>query len=531
MTEPWYKRMAASVLPGALGAKFAPPTAPSARQLQTPLAYVDPSRLTQGWVQSPYNPGWLVTRKGMGIYDTMRRDEQVKAALQFKKSSVIASGWEVVSPGGQEEDWEVTQFVRDTLLQVNGGWHAVLTNILGALDYGFSVGERIYKEAEQGEWKGKVVLSRVQSIKPHFIDFNVDEYGVLLSLSQQMAGLAQKDLPKEKFVIYTYQSQFGNFYGTADLEAAYRAWWTKDNAYKWLAVALERFGLPPLFAMYDPNAYQGNQIEELKKVITRIQNATLGVIPRATPDALEFWNGASGKASVDMFLQSLDRFDQHIARALLVPAMIGMAADDGSTGSLARSETHASSFLRVISELQQDIAVGVVNAQVIPQLCDLNWPKLDAYPLFRFLPFTDEQRLEVVKTWSELVGAKVVGRIEDDETHIRKSLGFPENEDVVIEPLPEPQPPGFGMGGPGGKPGVKPGEKNQTPVTTTKPPVKSGTKPVPGKPVKKDLTQEDEVPEEEQSEEMKAFAVEHDAVWVYAEDGQMVAVAIEEQEV
>lgn len=509
MSDPWYRRMAAVVLPGALGARFAPPAAqkePTTKQLQSALAYVDPSRLISGWVQAPYNPGWLVTRKGLGIYDTMKRDEQVKAALKFKKSSVLASGWEVVSPGDQEEDWEVTQFVRNTLLGVQGGWHAVLTDILGALEYGYSVGERVYGEAEKGNWKGKVVLSRLQSIKPHYIDFVVDEFGVLHGITQQMAGLAQQDLPIGKFVIYTHQKEFGNFYGISDLESAYRPWWTKDNAYKWLAVTLERFGLPPLFAMYDPNSYQGNQIEELKKVVARIQNATLGVIPRATKDALEFWSQQLGKGSVDLFLQSLDRFDQHIARAVLVPSMIGVASDEGNNGSLARSQTHADSFLRVVAELQQDIAVGVVNAQIIPQLCDLNFPGLDEYPIFRFLPYTDEQRLEVIKTWSELVGGKVVGRIEDDERHIRKVIGFPENDDIKIEALPEQPPPGQF---PPGKPAF-------------------GKKPPPfGKPKlpdKKELSME-EVPEEEQSEEMRTFAEENNAVWVYADDGGKVAVS------
>ena len=57
--------------------------------------------------------------------------------------------------------------------------------------------------------------------------------------------------------------------------------------------------------------------------------------------------------------------------------------------SLARSQEHASSFLRVVGQIQQDVATSVVNAQVIPQLCDLNWPGLESYPVFRFLPFTE----------------------------------------------------------------------------------------------------------------------------------------------
>ena len=376
-TNPWYQRFATSLFPG-LGAAFAPPAPPTAKELQEALAYVDPSRLIAGWTITPYNPSWLVTLKGLSIYDAMKRDDQVKAALKFKKDSVLAAGWEVVSPGDQDEDWEVTRFVQDTLKAVEGGWHIVLTNVLGALDYGYSCGERIYAEVPQGEWAGKLGLARVQSIKPHYIDFLTDEYGRLQGLQQQLVlGAAERVLPPAKFILYTNQPEFGNYYGTADLEAAYRPWWVKDNAYKWLAVTLERFGMPPLFAMYNPDAYQGAQIEELKKVVKGIQNATLGVLPRRQESDLEMWSQQLGRESSNIFLASMDRFDQHIARALLVPSMIGVVADEGRVGSLARSQEHASSFLRVVGQIQQDVATTVMNAQVIPQLCDLNYAVLD----------------------------------------------------------------------------------------------------------------------------------------------------------
>src|SRR3990167_11539606 len=207
-SDPWYKRFATSVFPG-LASTFAPP-APSRTDLQKALAYVDPSRLLGSWNIAPYNPSWRVTRKGLSIYDQRKRDEQVKAALKFKKDSVLAAGWEVVSPGDQEEDWEVTRFVQDTLKNVEGGWHTVLINVLGALDYGYSVNERIYAEGPQGEWAGKLGLVRLNSIKPHYIDFVVDEFGQLQGLTQQMAGLAQQQLPVAKFILYTNRLEFGN---------------------------------------------------------------------------------------------------------------------------------------------------------------------------------------------------------------------------------------------------------------------------------------------------------------------------------
>lgn len=429
------------------------PALPTRKDLISPEGYVDPSRLVAKWNMLPYNPSWLVTRKGMQIFDQMRRDEQVKAALKFKKDSTLSSGWEVASPGDQPEDWEVTRFVRDNFAMMKGGFSQVLFNTLSALDYGHSVSEKIYKERDIGEWKGKLMLDRIQSLRPHFIDFQVDPYGLLQGVIQRnvmgsaaggTGSLQGEPISPVKMVVYTHAFEFGNFYGVSDLEAAYRAWWTKDNAYKWLAVTLERFGMPPLFAFYDSNAYNAADIGELKKVIKNIQNATFGIIPRTQKDALELWSQTLGKESTDLFLSALERFDHHISRALLVPDLIGMGGGSGQGqgggspgGSLARSRQHFDSFLQIIGQLQGSLSQVVVNDQIIPQLCDLNFPNLESYPQFRFLPPTKNNVETMLKVWTEMVAGKVVNRIEDDETHIRKVIGFPENEDPKIEPLPE----------------------------------------------------------------------------------------------
>ncbi len=545
----WYKRLATTLIPG-VGAFFAPPavTTPSKKDLTNAIAYVDPSKALAGWNITPYNPSWLVTRKGLQIFDQMKRDEQVKAALKFKIDSVLSSGWEITSPADEEEDWEVTRFVRDALAYIPGGWNTVLVNVMSALAYGYSTQEKIYEEKDLGEWKGKMLLTRAQSLKPHYIDFVSDPYGKLIGVTQQITGSVADPMPPAKFIIFSYASEFGNYYGTSDLESCYRAWWTKDNAYKWLAVTLERYGMAPLFALYDPNAYQGGMVEELKKVVKGIQNASLGVIPRTTKDALELWSQSLNKGSSELFLTALDRFDQHIARAILVPDLLGMSSNTGQTGSLARSQTNFDSFMQVVTQLQNDVAASVMNGQVIPQLCDLNFPGLQSYPLFKFMPFSDAKMLEIMSAWATLVGGQVVNKIEDDETHIRKVMGFPENENPKVIEAPPPVQPGVGVDasgkpiklgpdgqplklGPDGRPWkepLKPGEKKPSFGGKPNPFAKKkfdqdGAEIIEGVEVSNNV-----IAYEDQSEEMRAFAEEHDAVWVYGEDGQRVAVTNEE---
>ncbi len=465
-----------------------PPPSPTGSMLKNALAYVDPTRLISAQMFVPYNPSVLVTRRGLSIFDQMGLDEQVKAALSFKILAVIASGWEVVSPGDQEDDWEVTTFVRDCLTYFPGGWNDALKKFLRALRFGYSVTEKVYAERESGPLKGKLALDRLVELKPHYIDFETDASGKVGAIIQ-LPSAGQKGeggYSPAKFVHYVYDREFENPYGKSDLEAAYRAWWTKDNAYKWYAILLERYGIPPLFALYNANEYQGPDLEQLKKVVKNIQAATMGIIPRGSKDGLEFWSQSLAAGSQDLFSSALARFDADIAKALLQPSLTGFAQESGSQGaqsggSLARANVSWRSFMMVVREIQEDLAANAVNSQIIPQLCDLNYSGLKSYPVYKAGRLDDDKELELFKVWKELVDGRVVNRIEDDETHIRKAFGMPENDSPVLEPLPA-----IGIDGKPDK-----GRGGQEPGADPK-----------------------KVPEDEQTAEMRQFAEENDAEWV-----------------
>ncbi|MDZ4346058.1 MAG: DUF935 family protein [Candidatus Binatia bacterium] len=481
----YWKTLAKAVGGGLLGTEPKDPLLATIEALKKAEAFVDPSRVMAGSGILPYNPSVLVSRKGLAVFDSMKRDEQVKACLAFKKASMLASSWEVVSPGDQEADWEVTRFVRDTFDQFPGGWHKALKKVLLAIDYGYSVTEKVYGDVVWAP--GKVVLLKMNSAKPHYFDLVSSATGELLELLQRYVPGQQSErhFPPDKFVLYVHDKEFENHYGRSELESAYRPWWVKENAYKWFAVYLERYGMSPLFALYDANVYQAAELTELKKVVKNMQNATMGIIPRGDKkESLEFWSQEISAQSKEVFLAAFERFDADIGRAILVPSLIGATSEDssaggGQRGSYARAQMHFDLFMTVVGEQQGLLCSDAVNSQIIPQLCDLNFPGLKSYPQMRMLPFDDDKKLDLYKMWTELVAGKVVNQIEDDEVHIRKALGFPENEDPS---LPEPAPVVGATG-----------DQEPDPNDPNKP---------------------EEVPEGEQTPQMHAFAEEHDAVWL-----------------
>jgi hypothetical protein len=188
---------------------FRRPKEPSARDLQDARAIVDPSRLLAGWNTLPYNPSLLVGKKGLQVFDKMLLDEQVKSAMKFKTGTVLSSGWEIVSPGDKDDSWEVTEFVRFCLENIDGGFHQALEKILSALEYGFSCTEKIYAPIEKGAFKGKVRLKRLSHVRPHFIDLITNPYGELEAIKQSGTPLGQERVfPVKKFAIYTYGGKF-----------------------------------------------------------------------------------------------------------------------------------------------------------------------------------------------------------------------------------------------------------------------------------------------------------------------------------
>lgn len=363
-----------------------------------------------------YNPSELISRRGYAIIDKMRNDEQIKAAMTFKKRTVNSSGWEVSSPEEEAEDWEVTEFVRGTLNGLRESLNSSINEMLLALDYGLSITEKIWDDRG-----GRLTIVDLKTRRPHNIYFDLDAYGNVTKLRQ-----FNTELPVDKFIIYTHDKEFQNPYGTTDLSAAYRPWWSKDNAYKWLAILLEKMGIPPIFFFYNPESASGTGLTEMQNILKRLQAATVATIPRSKPDDVEAWAPELASNAANVFIPSIDMYDKHIAKALLMPGLLGFSADDG-VGSLARSKTHFDSFMLVVNAIRQMVQEKVQKEVIVP-VVDVNFMGVKRYPKFNLLPIDDSAKLEIYDAWTKLVVGKIVKATDDDEKHLRAAMKFPERE-------------------------------------------------------------------------------------------------------
>ena len=411
------------------------------------IAFADPRRLFPRGYYSAYNPSELVTRKGLRVFELMRNDDQIKAALTLKKQACISTGWQIQSPKGFDEDWEPKLFTEWVLGNLCCSLDQILFEIMSALDFGFSVSEKIWEIHEDGEWAGSACITNIKTKHPQDFLFDIDPYGNIKPDGLKQLQMSKDvSLPIDKFIIWSYQKEFSNPYGKSDLEAAYRSWWLKDNSYKWLAMLLERLGIPPIFGLYDPNVYTPAQTDQLKKVFQNLQAATFGIIPKPGVDSLDFWSPELAGQATSVFIPAMDKLDKDIARAILMPGLLGLSPQ-GATGSYAQSKVQFDVFLLAIEQLRKELALTVMTNQIVKSLVDMNYQTDGVYPEFTFLPLNDHIRIDLLEEWVRLTMSGAVKNYPEDEDFIRKSLKFPAKpetapieEPAVEEPIGEEEP-------------------------------------------------------------------------------------------
>ena len=263
----------------------------------------------------PYNPDDLISRKGMQIIDRMRTDDMIKASLTLKKFATLAPNFKIIPASNSDQDKDVAEFITYVMENMQGSMNDALFQILSALDYGFSITELNYQVYEEGKYKDKVGIKNLKTKKPHHYSFHVDAFanirkrGLILTVD----GL-EKKLPIDKFIIFSYQKEFGNHYGTSDLRPAYRGFWSKDAIIKFWNIYLERFANPTVIGKYRSN--DPNSKTSLRNILDGL-TAKTSITHRMDEFDIDFLEPS--RSSTDDFKTAINYYDKSIARSILIP--------------------------------------------------------------------------------------------------------------------------------------------------------------------------------------------------------------------
>lgn len=372
-----------------------------------------------------YNPDDLIGKKGFGIYRKMMLDEQVKAAVQFKRDAITSRAWvfEVDADQlGEEEAARRIAICEHILEQMNGTTIDAFNGIMTAMWQGVSYTEKVFVQIEyegRAYWGiDKLKLKPFDTFK-----FKVDEFGNVEALIQTTNG-SERKLNIKKFIHHVQNPECDAQYGQSELREAYRAWFSKDMAYRFYNMWMERsasgFKWIQTKSKINTPAYIA-----LQRVLSNTVNGAGMILGVDDVFNIEFPEGKG-----ESFKQAIEMHDLGIARALLVPNLMGITPA-GQTGSYGQSDTQLEAFLWTLDQDATRLE-EVLNEQLFRQLGELNFG--DAYwPRIKFQPISEKRKLGILELWEKLVTAGAVKASDTDRAHIRELLDFPEEDAGSVE--------------------------------------------------------------------------------------------------
>lgn len=349
------------------------------------LASGDSALISAIGVPTYEHPDALIQQKKLDVYDDMKKDDQVRAALAVKKFSRLSTPYEFKPASNDAKDVQIAKFVTDVVAAMPGSFVKTLMAVMTALDYGFSVSEKNYDYIKDGIWPGKIGLANIKSRKPHDFEFKMDEHSNLLALIQTVSW-QRTELPPEKFILYSYQSLWESPYGTSDLRSAYDAWWSKSVVMRFWNMHLERWASPVLIGRFPPGTSPETKAE-LLKTLEDLQIGTVAITAEGlTIEPLELKS-----TGADLYSKAIEKRDSMILRAMLVPELLGMGPMP-SAGSYALGKKQYTLFFTMLTFLGNEVE-ELLMEQLIKQLVDMNFAT-DAYPTFKFAPFEENTEEE-----------------------------------------------------------------------------------------------------------------------------------------
>lgn len=319
----------------------------------------------------------IVQEKGLKQYEKLQYDEQVKFCLNLKKFLILSGGWEVIPKENSEEAIKQCSFVIENLNSLKRSFSTILYSILSALDFGFSVSEMVFHERN-----GYLELLDIKTKYPWIFEFEFDDYGNLTNIYA-----AGEEVPREKLLIWSYSSTFGQIEGESDLKAVYRSWWLKKNVIKFYARYLERYAVPIVKGKIPPNASE-EEVKTFFEVLRKIHNVSVITLPKTSgTEQFDFELVEAKRDAGEQFLKTIESCNEAIARGLLIPTLFG--ATKASYGSYALGELQFEVVYQFLTSISDNLSDEVINKQLIKTLIDLNFEK-PLYPKFRIKPLNRE---------------------------------------------------------------------------------------------------------------------------------------------
>lgn len=374
------------------------------------------------------NPTEYIQRYKLRVFRNMiLSSPDAKAAIAFKKLSILGDGWEIYDSDNQDGGKFHGDFCRYVLSKLPEGFEPVIESTLNAIIYGFSLSEKVYQMPyERGEFSGLIGYEVIRD-KPVF-DFiiNTNKKGEITGFIQEQEMTGPVEIPPWKMVYFGYQNSSDNPYGYSDLCPAFTHVFAQAVMDESWPTALKRYAMPVLLAKYSGSKRTKSEDENLKTILKNIDEES-GVLLQGNIETLEYLEQGSSNMAYTAYHKHQDYRSQRIRMSCLVP---DLAISEGTRfGSKALGQSQVQTFGGVIQQIRRDLATAI-NNQIIRPLIDYNFADIDEYPRFAFGTGEHEDNVqlsEIYKTFIE----KGIMFPDIDRDWIREKMGMPALQQLV----------------------------------------------------------------------------------------------------
>jgi phage gp29-like protein len=307
----------------------------------------------------------------------------------------------------------------------------LLFDLLDAWGKGISLIELLWEEREHPDY-GLIIVPRAgQWVHPS--NYGVAEDG-RIGLKNAARGAAPTrlaELPPYKFIVGIARQKTSHYLGAALLRPL-AWWWAAANfSASWLLNHAQIFGIPFRFATY-PTGASDALIRRIGEALTNAGSAGWLAVPEGTTLQLFESKTSAGNSPQDGILDRADR-----ACVLLILGQ-SLTSDTQGVGSQALGRVHE----RVREDILRaaaDWAAGVLNRQLIPWICELNYGSDDLCPEIHAEPAREPDRAADAQRVATLLSAGIPLPREWLYDHLDIPLPGPE-DDVIAKPAPTPFP-------------------------------------------------------------------------------------------
>lgn len=326
------------------------------REIATTADGIDITRGYAGPLLVPFD-SVLRNRGGydLSIYEQVRSDEEVKAALGQRQAAVVKCEWRVDAGGERRIDRQAAQWLEGQLKALN--WDNVTEKMLYGVFYGYAVAELIYAVQD-----GKIGIRAIKVRDRKRFRYGKDGELRLLTQASMFEGI-----PAERPYFWDFCCGADHDDEPYGLGLAHWLYWPvlfKRNGIKFWLIFLEKFGMPTGVGRYDPDASDTERAKLL--AATRAIQVDSGVIiPKGM--GLELLEASrSGTADYKALFDTMN--------ASIQKAVLGQTASIQGTPGKLGSEDLQGDVRDDLVKADADLVCESFNRQIVPQLMAWNFP-------------------------------------------------------------------------------------------------------------------------------------------------------------